>query len=54
MINEDDDVPNWIMDDIGVLSQKVVKNVYPFGMECVDWGNLIWMNIVLLAKTLVL
>jgi len=52
--NEDEDVPNCILDDIGVLSQKVTNFFYSSSMEHVDWGNLIWLGEVSLAKILVL
>jgi len=54
MVNEDEDVPNWILDDSGMLSKKVVKNSYASGMQCVDWGKLIWLDEVSHVKTLVL
>jgi len=28
MVNEDENVPNWTLDDIGVLSQKTAKKFY--------------------------
>jgi len=37
-----------------VESQKVTKKIYSIGIKHVDWENLIWLNEVLLAKTLVL
>jgi len=53
MVNEDDDVPNTILYDTGVLSQKVAKEIYAFCMECMDWGKLIWLDEVSPTKTLV-
>jgi len=41
MVTEDEDMPNWIMDDTSVLSHKIVKRFFSYGMECLDWGNLI-------------
>jgi len=53
MVNEDENVSNWILDDTGVLFQKVAKKIYSSSMEFVDGGNLIWLDEVSLAKTLV-
>jgi len=54
MVNENEDVPNWILEYSSVLSQKMQKKFYSFGMECVDWRNLILLDDVSPAKTLAL
>lgn len=43
-----------IIGDTSVLSQKVAKRFYSSRIECVDWGNLIWLNEVPPDKTFVL
>ena len=36
MVNEDEDVPNWNLDDTYVLSQRAVKKFYSSSMKHVD------------------
>jgi len=54
MVNEDEDVPNWTLDHTSVLSKKTARKFYSSGMKHMDWGNLIWLDEVPPAKTLVL
>jgi len=54
MVMEDDNVPNWTLDNTGVLSQKVAKKFYFSNIECVDWVSLVWLDKVSPAKNLII
>lgn len=53
MLSDLPDVPNWRMEDSGVLNQKATRNFFSSPSTC-DWGMLIWSSFIPPTKSLVL